>query len=146
MRRNIEAANRPLFIAVDLFSAKGQRVSSSFPFMSFFRRVKRRIESGRLRGLVVIEALNGYRSSRQAAGLLAFVGGLERSDHRAVQLSDLNLERWRGPPVSGFKYFFCPTTQQIWQRDAPAERTMIAVAACHVYGAPRPAILSPLTH
>lgn len=138
------AVPKPVVIGVDVFSPKGQRVSSSFPFMSLFRRIKRRIESSRQRGVVVIEAMNGYRSSRQAAGLLSFAAGLGRCDHRAVQLTDLGPD-WKGSPVAGFHYVFCPITEAVHQRDRPAERNMIAVSACHVHSAPRPAIFSPLS-
>ena len=127
----------PLCIWVDMFSGKGQRTSSSFPFQELFRSIVRHIKSRpALSGRVLVQVENGYRSSRQAAGALCYLSNAEQIDHRSVKITDLK-NNWAGPLLDSFGYFFCPVTGKILKRDPPAALSMATIGTCVYNGAPR---------
>jgi hypothetical protein len=143
----IEAASStcrlPLWIASDMFCAKGQRISSSFPFQELFRTIVRYIASRPLlQARIMVYISNGYRSSRQAAGTMCFLANMERADHRKVQVLDLP-DDWYGKIQDSFAYFYCPVTKTVLKRDPPAALSMATIGACTFYGAPHPEIWAP---
>ena len=90
---------------------------------------------------VMVHIENGYRSSKAAAGTLCYLAELGPYDHRQVQPLDLP-KHWKGKPVGGFKYFLCPLTGTIVNRDPPAALSMATLAALYLCGAPRHRIWS----
>ena len=146
-KRSADAKPLPaVWIAVDMFSGKGQRISSTFPFQELYRFILRYIQSRtKLAERVMVYKENGYRSSKQAAGTYSYLTNLERADHCRVQAMHLP-DSWRGPPnrvVNQFKYFWCPVTKSILKRDPSAALTMGILAICTYFGAPRPDIWLP---
>lgn len=147
---NISAVNSnsvppPLIlISCDVFQGKGQRNNSAFPYLSLFRKFKQMIESGPLARRVIVQIINGHRTSRQAAGARSFLLGRPRSDHCSVREGDFK-DNWKGPHVDGFFYFYCPVTGQIVRRDDPAGENCSVVGLCELVGAERPQIFTSTT-
>ncbi len=143
----IESSNStcrlPVWIAADMFSGKGQRISSTFPFQELYRSMLRHIQSRpKLAERVMVYIDNGYRSSRQAAGTMCYLANLERADHRKVQALDLPGD-WLGKVLDGFGYFYCPVTKTLVKRDPPASMSMSTIGTCTFYSAPHPSIWAP---
>jgi hypothetical protein len=133
----------PVWIAADMFSGKGQRTSSTFPFQELYRSMVRHIRScPKLAARVMVYQENGYRSSRQAAGTLSYLANMERADHRKVQALNCP-DDWLGPVQDGFGYFYCPVTNTILLRDPPAAMSMGTIGTCTFYKAPHPNIWAP---
>ena len=132
----------PLRLSCDMFTTKGQRVTSSFPFASLHKRMCRLIQTSPLSKRVSARIENGFRSSRQAAGLLSYLANLQRADHRKVSTTDATAA-WHGPLVGSFKWFFCPVTRKIIKRDPPAALSMVVIGTCSLHNAPRPNIFCP---
>lgn len=126
----------PVWIAADMFSGKGQRISSTFPFQEVYRSMLRHIRSRpKLAERVMVYIDNGYRSSRQAAGTMCYLANMERADHRKVQALDLP-DDWLGELLDGFGYFYCPVTKSILKRDPPASLSMSTIGTCTFFDAP----------
>ena len=132
----------PLRLSCDMFTTKGQRVTSSFPFASLHKRMCRLIQTSPLSKRVSARIENGFRSSRQAAGLESYLANLQRADHRKVSTTDATAA-WHGPLVGSFKWFFCPVTRKIIKRDPPAALSMVVIGTCSLHNAPRPNIFCP---
>ncbi len=126
----------PLRLSCDMFTTKGQRVTSTYFFASLHRSMCRLIKSSPLAKRITVLIENGYRSSRQAAGLLSYLANLERSDHRKVKATDVQLA-WQGPLVGSFKWFYCPVTRKLVKRDPPAALSMAVIGTCSLHNAPR---------
>ena len=126
----------PLRVSVDKCPSKGQRTTSSFPFASLHRAMARLIATCPLSKRIMVHIENGYRSSRQAAGLMCYLANMPRADHRSVKPTDAQYA-WQTPMVGQFKFFYCPVTQCILQRDPPAALSMVAIGTCALHGAPR---------
>ncbi len=130
----------PLWIATDMFSGAGQRISSSFPFQGLYRSISKHIQSRpKLSSRIMIYIDNGFRSSRQAAGTLSYLANLQRADHRKVRALDLPAD-WLGPCLDGFGYFWCPVTNTLVKRDPPAAKSMSTIGTCTFFKAPHPEI------
>ena len=143
MGRSVSTCRLPIWISVDMFSGKGQRTSSTFPFQELYRSVVRHINSRpELAARVTVQIDNGYRSSRQAAGTMCYLANMAQENHRKVRALDLP-DDWLGPIQDGFGYFFCPLTKAILKRDPPAALSMSTIGACTFYNAPHPAIWAP---
>jgi hypothetical protein len=125
-----------LKVTVDMFTTKGQKTTSSFPFANLFKRMCRLIHSTPLSRRVTVLIENGYRSSRQAAGLISYLGNLSRADHRSVKATDVE-HPWQAPLVGAFKWFFCPVTKTILKRDPPAALSMVVIGTASLHDAPR---------
>ena len=132
----------PLRLSCDMFPTKGQRVTSSFPFSSLHKRMCRLIQTSPLSKRVSARIENGFRSSRQAAGLESYLANLQRADHRKVSTTDATAA-WHGPLVGSFKWFFCPVTHKIIKRDPPAALSIAVIGTCSLHNAPRPNIFCP---
>ena len=144
-RANDDAPSRysgPLHLSCDMFASKGQRVTSTYPFSSLHRSMCRLIQTSPLSKRVSVQIHNGYRSSRQAAGLLSYLADLQRSDHRKVKPTDVEVA-WHSKAVGSFKWFFCPVTNTILKRDPPAALSMVVIGTCSLHDAPRPIIFCP---
>ena len=133
----------PVWIATDMFSAKGQRISSTFPFQEVYRSMLRHIRSRpKLASRVMVYVDNGYRSSRQAAGTMCYLANMARADHCKVQALNLPGD-WLGEVQDGFGYFYCPVTKAILKRDPPASLSMGTIGTCTFHNAPHPQIWAP---
>jgi hypothetical protein len=133
----------PVWIATDMFSGKGQRISSTFPFQEVYRSMLRHIRSRpKLAARVMVYVDNGYRSSRQAAGTMCYLANMERADHRKVQALNCP-DDWLGEMQDGFGYFYCPVTSAILKRDPPASLSMGTIGTCTFFNAPHPRIWAP---
>ena len=133
----------PVWMAADMFSGSGQRISSTFPFQELYRSMLKHIGScPKLAERVMVYVDNGYRSSRQAAGTMCYLSNMERVDHRKVQVLDLPHD-WLGELQDGFGYFYCPVTGAILKRDPPAALSMSTIGTCTFYDAPHPQIWAP---
>lgn len=132
----------PLKVSCDLFTSKGQRTTSTFPFTSLHQRMCRLVKSCPLAERVLVQIENGHRSSRQAAGLRTYMTDGNKVDHRSVKATDAKVA-WHRNTVDNFKWFFCPVTQKIVRRDPPAALNMVVVGTCSLHGAPRPSIFCP---
>ena len=126
----------PVRVSVDKCPSKGQRTTSSFPYASLHRSMARLIKTCPLSKRIMVHIENGYRSSRQAAGLMSYLANMPRADHRSVKPTDAQ-HAWQSPMVNEFKFFFCPVTERIMARDPPAALSMVAIGTCALHGAPR---------
>jgi hypothetical protein len=126
----------PLHLSCDMFSTKGQRVTSTYFFASLHRSMCRLIKSSPLAKRITVLIENGYRSSRQAAGLLSYLANMDRCNHRKVKATDVQWA-WQGPLVGSFKWFYCPVTRKLVKRDPPAALSMCVIGTCSLHGAPR---------
>lgn len=132
----------PLRLSCDMFTTKGQRVTSSYFFASLHRSMCRLIKTSPLAKRITVLIENGYRSSRQAAGLLSYLANLDRCNHRKVRANDV-ASAWQGPLVGSFKWFYCPITRKLVKRDPPAALSMVVIGTCSLHNAPRPNFFCP---
>ena len=131
----------------DLFSTKGQKTTSTFGFAQMPRAMCSYINSRpALAQKITIRIVNGYRTSRQAAGVYSFLSNAnrKRNDHRKVKETDLKPE-FKGPMLSDFDYFWCPITKRVLNRNPVATQNCSLIGHCEIRGAPRPLFLSPET-
>ena len=112
----------PLHLLCDMFTTKGQRVTSSYFFASLHRSMCRLIKSSPLAKRITVLIENGFRSSRQAAGLLSYLANLDRCNHRNRHTSGM---AWRP----------CGIIQVVLLSSHPQDRqvgsTSCAVHVCH---------------
>ena len=125
----------PVRLAVDACPAKGQRSTSTYQYSAFHRAMCRLISTSPLRKTISVHTENGYRSSRQAAGLQSYLADLPRADHRTVKLTDVQ-QPWQSAAVGDFGHFYCPVTAKIVRRDPPAATSLVAIGTCTLHKAP----------
>jgi hypothetical protein len=126
----------PVRVSIDACPTKGQRTTSTFPVAELTRSMRRLISRSPLREWVSVRIENGYRTSRQAAGMLSYLANLPRANHRAVKASDVD-HAWQMAMVDAFGYFWCPVTRKIVRRDPPAALSVVCVGTGTLHGAPR---------
>ncbi len=142
-KRKMAAPPAPVFvIAVDAISGKGQRNTSSFPYVTQLKRLREHVRAHEvLRRNIVVTDVWGHRTSKQASPLQTLATG-ERVDKRAPSLADLARGRraWAGPSPDKFKTLYDPVADRIVQRDEAATAAICIVATARLMAVARPTI------
>ena len=136
-----------LVVYIDKCPTKGQKTSSSYNYAGQLKSLAKHLRSRRyLSKRISLKVINGFRSSKQAAGLRCYLtGNDEQTDHRPIKATDL-YDEFKGPIPSQFYHLFCPVTGQIVRRDTPACYNANIIGLCSDLQAPRPKIFSKTAH